>query len=180
MKKISSFLMLIFVVFAGCESDDVCDAGTPTTPKVVIEFYNFNNQSLLKNVTNLTIVGQGLSTGLVLNSGASTDAEKYFFNSTKIAVPLKIDQSSTTYNFILNAKLPAIPITDVVKFNYIKVDEYVSRACGYRNFFDFNSSPVAITINNGSAATSGFWIKDVQILKQTIKDETTTHVKIFI
>ena len=180
MQKYFRFLIVIFVACIGCESDDICDAETPTTPKVIIEFYNFNSQALIKNVTNLSIIGSGMTQGLILSPGATVDNDKYFFNGSKIGVPLKIDQDATTYNFILNAKTPATPITDVVKFSYKRVNEYVSRACGYRTFFDFSVSAAAITINNVPNATSGFWIKDVQILKQTIRDETTTHIKIFI
>ncbi|MEO0059860.1 MAG: hypothetical protein RLZZ312_1507 [Bacteroidota bacterium] len=178
MKKIIWTLLLFTMTFASCESDDICDAGTPTTARVVIEFYNFNNPAQLRLVTNLKVVGAGVTDGIVFVPNADPASDRFFFNETKIQIPLKIDQNVTTYSFILNAKA-ANPITDVLKFTYTRTNEYVSRACGFRTFFNFNNNPNSLSVNNITGVTSGNWIRDIQILKQTINDETTTHVKIF-
>jgi len=49
MKKI--FLLLFVFSLLGCEKDDICESTTPTTPRLVIEFYDFNaSTATLKNV----------------------------------------------------------------------------------------------------------------------------------
>ena len=182
MKKI--FFLIIFVSFAfACESDDICDSGTPTTPKVVIQFINHDNQALTKNVTNLKIIATGMTEGIILTPGAVPAANQFLLNNASIVkIPLKIDAETTTYRFILNANATNGSIsTDIVQFNYQRTNEFVSRACGYRTFFSFNSSvAVPFTINASANTTAGNWIKDFQIINTIINDETTTHIKIFI
>ena len=178
MKKIIVTLVLLATAFWSCESDDICDAGTPTTPRIVIEFYNFNNPAQLRPVTNLKIMGEGVTDGIVLTPIANPITDRFFFNGTKVQIPLKINQDTTTFDFILNAKA-ASPITDRLKITYSRTTEYVSRACGFRTFFNFNNNPNSFVVNNITGTLSGNWIRDVQILKQNINDETTTHVKIF-
>jgi len=182
MKKIFYLLPLILVFF-GCESDDICDAGTPTTPRIVIEFINFDNQTLSKNVTNLKIIANGMTEGIILTPGATPAANQFLLNNASgVKIPLKIDADSTTYSFILNANATnGTTTTDVIQFNYLRTNEFVSRACGYRTFFRFNNTATVPFIINGNAnATAGNWIKDFQILNTVINDETTTHIKIFI
>ena len=52
MKKIY-LLFLIAITFSSCEKDDICDANTPTTPRLIIDFYDATNPTALKNVINL-------------------------------------------------------------------------------------------------------------------------------
>ena len=182
MKKIFFLLLSLSLIFA-CESDDICDSGTPTTPKVVIQFINYDNQNLTKNVTNLKIVADGMLDGIILNPNATVAAEKFLLNNAStVKIPLKIDADFTKYRFILNANATNGSIsTDVIQFNYTRTNEFVSRACGYRTFFNFNSTAnVPFIINGNANTTAGNWIKDFQIIKTIINDETTTHIKIFI
>jgi hypothetical protein len=177
MKKIF-FIISCFLVFCSCEKDDICDSSTPTTPRIVIEFYNFQTPTLLKAVTNLKIIADGTTTPITFTQ--ATDDSRFWFNGTKISIPLKIDVNSTKYNFILDANNLVNSKTDVVQFNYSRNTEYVSRACGFRTFFTFDplgTTPVTV---NGNASTPGTWIKNVQIIKTIIADEITTHIRIFI
>jgi len=50
MKKyiITSLALLLAVSFWNCEKDDICAETTPTTPKLVIEFYDNANPTVLK------------------------------------------------------------------------------------------------------------------------------------
>ncbi len=182
MKKIFLLILLLSII-SGCESDDICDSGTPTTPKVVIEFINFDNQMLSKNVTNLKIIADGMTEGIILTPGAVAPANEFLLNNAStVKIPLKIDADITKYRFILNANATSTSsATDVVQFNYTRTNEFVSRACGYRTFFNFNNANTVPIILNGNAnTTSGNWIRSFQILKTVINDETTTHIKIFI
>ena len=77
MKKIIGLLTLIFL-FGGCEKDDICDPTTATTPLLVIEFYDYSQPSLTKNVVNLKVTGEGMTT-----------AYKTFSGESKIKIPLK-------------------------------------------------------------------------------------------
>ena len=83
--------MLILVVsFWNCEKDDICAETTPTTPKVIIEFYDASNPTVLKNVTFLEYV-EASSTDTLPANGVS-----------KIEIPLKTNENSTTFKLILN------------------------------------------------------------------------------
>ena len=59
MKKIFYFLLLL-ASFSSCEKDDICDAATATTPRIIIEFYSTDATPVLKKVTNLKVTGDGM------------------------------------------------------------------------------------------------------------------------
>jgi len=69
MKKLFKItLLLIFTSsFSSCEKNDICAEETPTTPRLIIEFYDSINTSVLKNVANLKATGNGASTSLEFN-----------------------------------------------------------------------------------------------------------------
>ena len=69
MKKIVfiTLSLLIAVSFWNCEKDDICAEGTPVTPRLIIEFYDAANPSVLKNVTNLRVEEFGTDEGVVFN-----------------------------------------------------------------------------------------------------------------
>ncbi len=118
---------------SSCEKDDICDANTPTTPRLIIDFYDISNPSVLKNVTNLKVIGEGMTEGYVFNPNA-TGQSQYLVNGSSIAIPLKTDIDTTTYNFILNSGNPNPALIDIdeVTFNYTRNDVFVSRACGFK------------------------------------------------
>ncbi|MDI9312302.1 MAG: DUF6452 family protein [Limnohabitans sp.] len=165
MKKIlfGLFIILFALPFFNCEPDDICEQGTPTTPKLIVEFYDNASPTVRKNVTNLGIVANGMTTGLLF-SGVS-----------KIQVPLKTDANTVSYDFILNSTstTPA-PITDKISINYTRKDVFISRACGYKTNFELNANPNGMVLN-----TPKNWIKEINIQKFTIENENETHVKIF-
>ena len=51
MKKliITSIALVIAFSFWNCEKDDICEDGTPTTPRMIIEFYDNLNPTAKKN-----------------------------------------------------------------------------------------------------------------------------------
>lgn len=170
MKRIICGLAVALVVLltTNCERDDVCAETTPTTPRVVIEFFNYTNNSQPRNVTNFTI------------RSAENDSIIGFTNVNKILVPLKTFDTSTTYAFTINDdETPQTPtFTDSVTFTYTTRDIYVSRACGYKTVFDLSQETgiPGFVINNGG---SGNWLQTVIIDNHTIEFEDETHIRIY-
>ena len=166
MKKIKPFLLLFLIAnsFWSCEKDDICEAGTPTTPRVIIEFYDNLNPASKKTVTNLGIVSEGMTTGILFN-GVS-----------KIEVPLKTTDNLTKYSFIFDSKNTDVTLQneDQLDFNYTRNDVFISRACGFKTVFNLNQTN-GITQN----ADTNQWIKEIQIKQNTILNEDEIHVKIF-
>ena len=60
MKKIFSLLILVMLIntTSSCESDDICDPNTPTTPRLIITFYD--GIEALKSVNRLYVLGEGM------------------------------------------------------------------------------------------------------------------------
>lgn len=165
MKKIlfSLFTIVFALGFFNCEPDDICEQGTPTTPKLIVEFYDNASPTVRKNVTNLGIIANGMSTGIL------------FDGVSKIQVPLKTDADKVNYDFVLNSTTTTpTPITDKITINYTRKDVFISRACGYKTNFELNANPNGMVLN-----TPKNWIKEINIQKFTIENENETHVKIF-
>jgi hypothetical protein len=178
MKKILSLILIVTFSFSSCEKDDICDANTPTTPRLVIEFYDFNNSSVLKNVTNLKVIGDGMKEGIVFNANA-TGESKYLTNGNKIFIPLKTDADATKFRFILNSGNPNPTFIDIdeVTFNYAKNDVFVSRACGFKTLFTLASlNPYTQTT---IPATKSKWMQFISVEKSNIANENETHIKVF-
>ena len=127
MKKLRIIAITICIVnlFWSCEKDDICESGTPTTPRMIVEFYDNLNPNTQKSVTNLGIVAEGLTTGIL------------FDNVSKIEVPLRTNFDITKYSFILDSKNVTISLRneDKININYTRNDEFISRACGFKTVF---------------------------------------------
>lgn len=177
LKKI--FLLIFFLSLIGCEKDDVCDATTSTTPRLVISFYDYANQANPRNVTNLKVIGHLMTTAIVLTPTA-TDDSKYLSNANKIAIPLHTDANLTQFEFVLNATTDLTKATDILLFNYSKTDIFVSRACGFKTVFDLSETNLpSIVINNEPTKNAGNWIKKIELVQPKITTENETHLKIF-
>lgn len=178
MKKIFLLVLTIAFSFSGCEKDDICDANTPTTPRLVITFYDINNGTVKKNVTNLKVIGEGMTEGIIFNKTA-TDESKYVTNSSTISIPLKTDGDTTSYRFILNSTStnPALVNTDNIRFDYTREEIFVSRACGYKTIFHLN--PAKPATHTDATIPDGLWMRYVSVEKVKIDNENETHVKIF-
>jgi hypothetical protein len=159
------FLLIVFgIFFSSCEKDDICDANTATTPKVVIEFYDVANPTTLKNVTNLGVIAPGFTNGFE------------FTATSKIKVPLKTFQDTSILYFIQNGSLD--PSTDdnldEITFNYSRKTVFVSRACGYKTLFTLNTTnPITVTPDSNN------WIQNVIVSQPNIENEDETHIKIY-
>ena len=165
MKKIVfiTLSLLLAVSFWNCEKDDICASGTPVTPRVIIEFYDAADPSVLKNVTNLGVIAPTFSEG------------KAFNNVSKIEVPLRTTADVTTLNFIQNGSdtNTTNDNVDEITFTYDKDEIYISRACGFKTIF-------SLTANNPSVfPATGYWIQNIEVMQPNIETENEVHVKIY-
>lgn len=161
--------MVFFALsLSSCEKDDICDAATATTPRLVIDFYDINNTTpTLKSVSNLGIVAPPLTTGISFNG------------VTRIYVPLKTTEDTTTMYFIQNGADTDTTNdnTDILTFNYTRNVVYISRACGYKTLFNLNS-PSGI-VQTEPVTPDGTWIKNIVIVKPNLETENEVHVQIY-
>lgn len=177
MKKKVAFLLILILSFYSCEKDDICDANTPTTPRLVIDFYNISSPTVLKNVTNLKVIGAGMTEGIVFST--ATDDSKYLTNGSTISIPLKTDTDVTTYQFILNYgnANPALTDTDEVSFKYSRNDIFVSRACGFKTLFTLD--PINSFTQTAVPVSKTKWMQVISIEKSNIDNENETHIKVY-
>lgn len=166
MKKIISLLVVSVFLFISCEKDDICSATTSTTPRLVIQFYDINNPSVLKNASNLKVIGEGMSEGIDFNGNGNT-----------VSIPLKTTENTTTYQFILNSTSSTFKNEDVIRFDYSYENVYVSRACGFKTLFDLD--PITPYTHTDANIPNVLWIKAISVEKKTIDNENETHVKIY-
>jgi Family of unknown function (DUF6452) len=176
MKKILLLLLFVTIATTSCEKDDICSATTSTTPRLVIEFYDVNNPSVLKNASNLKIIGEGMTDGIVFNPNA-TGENRFLTNSNSVSLPLKTTESTTSYRLILNSTSTTFINEDVLKLDYIGENVYVSRACGFKTIFDLDpNNPYS---HNDSTSSDGLWIKAITVENKSIDNENEAHVKIY-
>ncbi len=157
---------MIAAIFSGCEKDDICAETTATTPRLIIDFYDFTNPTLTKNVTNLGVIGEGLDTFILFN-GVS-----------KVQIPLNLTQDISKYQFILNYgnSNAAFINTDNLQFDYTRNNVFVSRACGYKTIFTLSeASPFTQT---DATIPDGLWMKNITVLQSNINNENETHLSI--
>ena len=100
MKKILAFLIIFGFASSSCEPDDICDPTTPTTPRMLIEFYDRKIPSKKKNVNDLKVIADGMGDeGVILNPDATGD-QRYLSNANSILLPLNTVADLVNYRFI--------------------------------------------------------------------------------
>jgi hypothetical protein len=165
-RYIKLFVVLgLAVLCTDCEKDDICAPGTPTTPRLVIEFYNNENPAILRNVTDLKVKNPEQETFMSFN------------NTSKIEIPLRTFEDFTVYEFTINSNATGISNnTDRIQINYTRDDIYVSRACGFKTFFELNPI-VGFDVEPGTDDI--LWIKAQNVVKTKIDNENEIHIKLF-
>jgi hypothetical protein len=165
MKRLLKIVLIVgfTFVFTNCEKDDICDPNVTTTPRVVIEFYSIEFPSVLLPVTNLSVKDPNITEAMLFN-GVS-----------KIELPLKTFQDTTTFEFTINSTATnGTKNTDVVVFNYATRDIYVSRACGFKTYYDLNGTEGLVIQTDANN-----WIKNKTIVNTQIESENDVHIKLF-
>lgn len=181
MKKLNIFIFTIAILLIGCERDDICAESTPTTPQLLIEFYDVASPDDLKSVPRLTVYGEGLPDP---DPPETTVDETIVFNTNTnaIALPLLIGDEGTitTSRFVLeqntNLRIDEDDTTqsnvDIIEISYSSEFLYVSRACGYKSIFN------NLDVNLSDAVDGTFWISNIEVVETTIENENTIHVRI--
>ncbi|PIB38867.1 DUF6452 family protein [Maribacter sp. 4G9] len=159
------YTLLFAGIITSCEKDDICVEGN--TPLLVLEFFDAANPSANKNVTALRIIGEGQ------NSTVNTFTDRSSVNNVQI--PLKTDVDATTFLIISNSATndtgQETGNIDTLTFNYDRIEDFASRACGFVINYD-NVSPELLS-------GSGNWITDIEVIRASITNSDSTHVKIF-
>lgn len=181
MKKLKFIILSLLVALISCERDDICAESTPTTPRLLVDFYDINDPDELKTVTRLTVYGEGLADNPT--DGNTEGTLIYNTNSSDVELPLLIENpnENTTTRFILekdtNLRLDSNASTnsniDVIEIEYTTTFEYVSRACGYKSVFNL----INVTVNPDQD-DNDLWIQNEEILEFLVENENTVHVRI--
>ncbi len=177
MKKIIA-LLLLTISFSACEKDDICTE--ETTPRLIVEFYDISNNANLKNVLDLKVKAEGALDFIVFNpSLPESDTDRYLFNGSKLELPLKTGENTTTkYSLVLDSESTTDANEDLLQFNYTPENIFVSRACGYKTIFKLNAAPTGV-IKTDTTPADGFWMQDINIVTTNIETENETHIKIY-
>ncbi len=173
-------LLLVLTYFSvGCEKDDICPDGTPTTPSVIVEFFNKDNREELVNLINFKYYAVGETDTLpVVVDGTTT-------SFSRIELPLRTDATTTKWGLIFTRRLSngqfTEPNTDFLEFNYETNEAYVSRACGFRTTFILapDTAPGNPLLTDSEEA-DGLWIDSYEVDTTIIENENETHIRIFL
>lgn len=182
MKYTSSLILLLMLcALSACEKDDICSNDEPTTPRLIIRFYDvaFPNDDTRKQVANLRIQGVGNDNPLENDSGNTIVA------TDSIIIPLKTTDSVTQYRLHKeyvydDNETPDDTSDDIIEGNediititYNIENVYVSRACGYKSIFKNVSINLVPDSNN--------WIQLIRAVNdnQSVEDEQQQHFKIY-
>ncbi|WP_298537243.1 DUF6452 family protein [uncultured Algibacter sp.] len=171
-------LITVICFSLACEPDDICPESTSTTPRLIIDFYDANNQENLKNVFDLRIEGIGNTTYLdgkdLSGNEIAYDGASNFNNAL---LPLKTDANTTQFVLIkeyefVDDTTPPKGNRDTITINYSRELVYVSRACGYKTIY----KDVTLTIE----PDDDNWMKSRQPLSdnQSVENEFETHFNV--
>ena len=191
--RFNTFSILFLALFIlGCERDDICADGTPTTPQLLIDFFDATDTETVKSVTRLSVYAEILvtdDTGVITLPESTSDATLLFNeNSSSISLPLIIgneDEETITRYFLekdtnlrLDGDITTDSNIDILEIKYTPNFIYVSRACGFKSIF----TELTAIDNAGDDAIK--WIESITFsntteISITVENEDATHVQIF-
>ncbi|WP_248723153.1 DUF6452 family protein [Seonamhaeicola sp. ML3] len=173
MKYIRLVFIPIFALLIGisisCERDDICPESTPTTSRLVIDLFDFNNQENKKNAFNLIVADLD---NRVLN-------DYFLTTSNNLLLPLNTNENTTTFRLIKDAKVDDDGFItegneDILVINYTRKEVYVSRACGYKTIFE---NVGVVVQDDGDKWILGNPINLTE--NEPIEDENEAHFNLF-
>ena len=106
------------------------------------------------------------------NCYVPVDSENDFFIGTvdSISIPLSNYQNTTPFSFTKEFDSNQAN-EDLIYFNYVRNNVYISRSCGYKMEYEIEN----IIVENDNLN----WIEDSIIEKRVVNDENSHHVKIY-
>lgn len=157
MNKNILYIFLFAFVFNACEKDDICLS--PTTPRLVLRFYDSANPTEFKSVPNFSAIAEN-----------KTDSLFTDLSLDSIAIPLNTNGTQTIYNLKTSSTGNiAENVYNKLTISYTTEEVFVSRSCGLKSIF----KSVTITSDNG-------WFQSLTPNSITsIDNETSAHVKIY-
>lgn len=148
MKKIFLVFTTLLYLLTSCEDDDFCD--DPTTPRLIIEFYDKEDPTTRKQVPIYAWADQ-------------KDSIYQLVLTDSILLPMDTQSTSTKY------RLSTTNIVDTLDLTYTTSDVFISEGCGYiANFNDF-----------GVEKITDHWIDRIEVNVTKIENETETHIKVY-
>jgi hypothetical protein len=163
MKKPMIFFLIILLTgisLISCERDDICPPGTPTTPKIIIEFFDVENSEENKPVPQLSYVAGDSQDTLIFNGQVDS-----------IALPLNTNANTTKFKLIRNTGDAAFENADDIEFTYEVNEKYINRACSFKAIYNDLSAtriPENPLTNN--------WIRSISVEELDVENEQVTHV----
>ncbi|NNK87683.1 MAG: hypothetical protein HKO90_05325 [Flavobacteriaceae bacterium] len=172
----STLALILLLLNSSCEKDDICPEATPTTPQLVIRFYDIVDNDETKSVSGLFAYGLDESNNAIPIEGLNIST------TDSITIPLRTDQTSTRFvlhsDFDIEENDPDDPNDDVIlgnpdaiTVNYTPEDVYVSRACGFKTVF----RNLVLTVDNDAEN----WIINTGIVINDVEQQTQAHVQVF-
>ncbi len=172
MKKTLSIILIlsIFINFSSCERDDICVDGD--TPFLIVGFFDIDDTTNFKVVNSLRVRSID-NNAIVANEFGSFGFSDRSNVTDSIFLPLRIDNSTTTFEFILNsAGDEETGNIDTLSFSYDVGEQFISRGCGF--VANYNNLDTIRT------PSSEDWIRQIRILEPNIENNPTSiHVQIF-
>lgn len=154
-------------MFFSCEKDDICGENTPTTPQLIIEFYNNANPEELKDLSSVLVYGFNDQNEIVAFQNVGINS------STSVKIPLRSDSNITKIGFhkSFDVDNPTSGNLDVINFSYNPNQVYVSRACGFKTVYEELSTNLEVDSDN--------WVLGTEIVNSIVENENEAHVKIY-
>ncbi len=171
MRKLGFYsgVLLILLAISGCEKDDICAETTPTTPSVLIRF--FDRLDPIRPNSAGTLKYYELGNPKILTRSGS-----------EIKLPLRLDSNETTWVLELttlnNAGEEDVK-RDILTFKYGIETTYLNKACGFINTFNLVDNSTANPNPKLNENGQGNWINRFQLMSTNISTEIDEHIKIY-
>ncbi len=161
--------VLAVMSFWSCEKDDICAENTPTTPLLILRFYDIADNDALKPVSSLFAYAIEDDDSLIPILGINEG------NSDSLAIPLRTDQTTTRIALFRDHSVDennnVFGNRETLSLNYSPEDVYVSRACGFKTVFK------GLLLNVEQDGDN--WILNSEVVINDVESQNQAHVQVF-